>query len=163
MLLHWSQKFSKSALFRVPIRGKERQEFQGLGLARYADRPNTLGWIIVIAEIVCRATDLSHSCGLTSAGYAAGRVAGRGVMRSVQMNVRRPWQSEIKPTMIYTHVLNRGPVGFRSPADLLASEKESEAKETRRTRGYNQGAIRISPSCWAATTSPLRNYAVPSI
>jgi site-specific recombinase XerD len=27
--------------------------------------------------------------------------------------------SDIKTTMIYTHVLNRGPLGVRSPADLL--------------------------------------------
>jgi len=26
---------------------------------------------------------------------------------------------DIKTTMIYTHVLNRGPLGVRSPADLL--------------------------------------------
>jgi site-specific recombinase XerD len=28
-------------------------------------------------------------------------------------------QSDVKTTMIYTHVLNRGPSGVRSPADLL--------------------------------------------
>ncbi|MGL6132800.1 MAG: tyrosine-type recombinase/integrase, partial [Prochlorococcaceae cyanobacterium] len=27
--------------------------------------------------------------------------------------------SEVKTTMIYTHVLNRGPSGVRSPADML--------------------------------------------
>jgi site-specific recombinase XerD len=27
--------------------------------------------------------------------------------------------SDVKTTMIYTHVLNRGPSGVRSPADLL--------------------------------------------
>ena len=27
--------------------------------------------------------------------------------------------SDVKTTMIYTHVLNRGPTGVRSPADLL--------------------------------------------
>jgi len=27
--------------------------------------------------------------------------------------------SDVKPTMIYTHELNRGPSGVRSPADLL--------------------------------------------
>jgi site-specific recombinase XerD len=28
-------------------------------------------------------------------------------------------QSDLKTTMIYTHVLNRGPLGVSSPADLL--------------------------------------------
>ncbi|WP_315859486.1 hypothetical protein [Cyanobium sp. ATX 6A2] len=27
--------------------------------------------------------------------------------------------SEVKTTMIHTHLLNRGPTGVRSPADLL--------------------------------------------
>jgi integrase len=27
--------------------------------------------------------------------------------------------SDVKPTVIYTHMLNRGPSGVRSPADLL--------------------------------------------
>jgi site-specific recombinase XerD len=27
--------------------------------------------------------------------------------------------SDVKTTMVYTHVLNRGPSGVRSPADLL--------------------------------------------
>ena len=27
--------------------------------------------------------------------------------------------SDVRITMIYTHVLNRGPLGIRSPADLL--------------------------------------------
>jgi site-specific recombinase XerD len=27
--------------------------------------------------------------------------------------------SDVRTTMIYTHVLNRGPLGVRSPADLL--------------------------------------------
>jgi site-specific recombinase XerD len=27
--------------------------------------------------------------------------------------------SDVRTTMIYTHVLNRGPLGIRSPADLL--------------------------------------------
>jgi site-specific recombinase XerD len=26
---------------------------------------------------------------------------------------------DVKTTMIYTHVLNRGPLGFRSPAELV--------------------------------------------
>jgi site-specific recombinase XerD len=28
--------------------------------------------------------------------------------------------NDVKPTMIYTHVLNRGPAGVRSPVDMLA-------------------------------------------
>jgi len=28
-------------------------------------------------------------------------------------------QSDVKTNMVYTHVLNRGPSGVRSPADLL--------------------------------------------
>jgi site-specific recombinase XerD len=43
--------------------------------------------------------------------------------------------SDVKTTMIYTHVLNRGPSAFRSPADLLFSETLSETKESRRNPG----------------------------
>jgi integrase len=43
--------------------------------------------------------------------------------------------SDVKTTMIYTHVLNRGPSGVRSPADLLFSETISETKESRRNLG----------------------------
>jgi site-specific recombinase XerD len=33
--------------------------------------------------------------------------------------------SDVKTTMIYTHVLNRGGRGVRSPADLLAQRSEA--------------------------------------
>ncbi len=29
------------------------------------------------------------------------------------------WHNDVKTTMIYTHVLNRGPTGVRSPVDAL--------------------------------------------
>ncbi len=32
-------------------------------------------------------------------------------------------QSDVKTTMIYTHVLNRGPAGVRSPVDGLADHR----------------------------------------
>jgi hypothetical protein len=35
--------------------------------------------------------------------------------------------SDVKTTMVYTHVLNRGPSGVRSPADLLSGEEGSSA------------------------------------
>jgi integrase len=43
--------------------------------------------------------------------------------------------SDVKATMIYTHVLNRGPSGIRSSADLLFSETLSGTKESRRNPG----------------------------
>jgi hypothetical protein len=43
--------------------------------------------------------------------------------------------SDVKATMIYTHVLNRGPSGIRSPADVLSSETLSGTKESRRNPG----------------------------
>ena len=33
---------------------------------------------------------------------------------------------DIRTTMIYTHVLNRGPLGVRSPADRIWSAEEQE-------------------------------------
>ena len=32
--------------------------------------------------------------------------------------------SDVKTTMIYTHVLNRGPAGIRSPVDALSGRRE---------------------------------------
>ena len=43
--------------------------------------------------------------------------------------------SDVKTTMIYTHVLNRGAAGVQSPADLLFSEPLPEAKEGWKCRG----------------------------
>ncbi len=43
--------------------------------------------------------------------------------------------SDVKTTMIYTHVLNRGPAGVRSPADLLFSEPLSAATDRRGSKG----------------------------
>lgn len=37
---------------------------------------------------------------------------------------------EINTTMIYTHVLNRGPAGVRSPAVLLANASARETTDT---------------------------------
>lgn len=37
---------------------------------------------------------------------------------------------DVNTTMIYTHVLNRGPAGVRSPADLLANASVCEATDT---------------------------------
>jgi hypothetical protein len=41
------------------------------------------------------------------------------LQRAVQQAVREAGLADVKATMIYTHVLNKGPMGVISPVDTL--------------------------------------------
>ena len=70
--------------------------------------------------------------------------------------------SDVKTTMIYTHVLNRGVVGVKSPADLLFSQQALRTRSAGKP-WLSLGCYADRPSCLAGTAPSLRILAVQSI
>lgn len=60
----------------------------------------------------------------------------------VKPNTNRLWclKKDVKTTMIYTHVLNYGPKGVRSPID--ESKAVSYTDQSRTPAFYNDSALR---------------------
>ena len=71
--------------------------------------------------------------------------------------------SDIKTTMIYTHVLNRGVLGVKSPADLLFSKTRTKVQFGRENFGQTWDVMRIRLSCRTGPATSLRSPAVQSI
>ena len=70
--------------------------------------------------------------------------------------------SDVKTTIIYTHVLNRGVVGVKSPADLLFSWQPLSTRSAGKP-WLRLGCYADRPSCLAGTAASLKSLAVQSI
>ncbi len=87
-----------------------------------AKRPVRLPTVLTRNEVGLVLSSLSgttHLVGLLLYG------AGLRLLECLRLRVK-----DVDTTMIYTHVLNRGPAGVRSPADLLTNASVHETTDT---------------------------------
>jgi hypothetical protein len=70
--------------------------------------------------------------------------------------------SDVKTTMIYIHIHNRGAISVKSPADLLFSLQALRTRSAGKP-WLNFGCYADHPSCLAGTASSLRSLAMQSI
>ncbi|MFH0998982.1 MAG: tyrosine-type recombinase/integrase [Pseudomonadota bacterium] len=69
-----------------------------------------------VKEAICKAGVVKHIGCLTFRHYAIHLLEGGSDIRTVE----KIWEhSDVKSTMIYTHIRNLGPMGVRSPVDGL--------------------------------------------